>query len=204
MIEDDYDNDYEMQVEDQIKAEDIKYEVVYEDEDSSTKVCQECGVEVSTQKELQKHNNRFHDHREFHCDACGKSFKGLRKFKDHRRSHILAQCYMCSEFFSKAALSRHVKQHSKERLHCDQCDYKTLRKDTLRQHMATHEGPIFSCDQCPFTSSSQIRLEKHTKKDHKEKKPPVTHKCSWCDYKSKKKSDVAKHELICKVLIITL
>ena len=37
MNEEDFDNDYEMQVEDQIKAEDIKYEVVYEDEDSSTK-----------------------------------------------------------------------------------------------------------------------------------------------------------------------
>ena len=181
MNEDDNDNDYKMQVEDQINAEVIKYEVVHQDEDSSTKVCQECGVEVSPQKELEKHNRRFHDHREFDCDACGKSFEGLRRFKDHKRSHILAQCYICSEFLSKAALSRHVKQHSMEYLYCDQCDYKTIRKDTLRQHMATHEGTKFFCDQCPFTSSSQIRLEKHKKKDHKKKKPPVTHKCSWCD-----------------------
>ena len=32
------DNDYEMQVEDLIKAEEIKYEVVYQDEESSSKV----------------------------------------------------------------------------------------------------------------------------------------------------------------------
>ena len=200
MNEDDFDNDYEMQVEDQIKAEDIKYEVVYEAEDSSTKVCQECGEEVSSQKELEKHNNKFHDHREFDCDVCGKSFKGLKRFLDHKRSHTMAQCDICSEFVSKATLSRHVKKHSKEHLHCDQCDYKTLRKDTLREHMATHEDPKFSCDQCPFTSRSQIRLEKHMKKDHKEKKPPVTHKCSWCDFKSRYKTHVSRHEKGCKVM----
>ena len=94
------DNDYEMQVEELIKAEEIKYEVVYQDEESSSKVCQECGVEVKTQKELEKHNNRCHDNREFDCGTCGKSFKGLRKFKDHKRSHDMAQCDICSEFVS--------------------------------------------------------------------------------------------------------
>ena len=33
------DNDYEMQVEDLIKAEEIKYEVVYQDEESRAQRC---------------------------------------------------------------------------------------------------------------------------------------------------------------------
>ena len=183
-------SDQEMQgVLDQIKVEDV--------------VCSECGDVFLTDRELRKHTNQRHDHSEHNCEVCGKSFIGYNKYLWHKKTHEMSQCGTCAEFFPKKNFNRHVKGCKMgPELHCDQCDYKTPRKDVLDLHIARkHNAQSFSCDQCDYKTTSAIRFEGHKKKPHKTKKPPPTeHKCSWCDYRSKRKPNVARHELSCPVM----
>ena len=182
-------SDQEMQgVLEQIKVEDV--------------VCPECGDVFLTERELKKHTNQQHDHSKHSCKVCGETVEGYKKFLWHRKNHEMAQCGTCSNYFPKKNFNRHVKSCKEgPELHCDQCDYKTHRKDHLKLHIAAnHDAPTFSCDQCDYTTTSAFRFEAHKKKPHKTKKTPKEHKCSWCDYRSKKKSHVTRHELCCPVM----
>ena len=58
---------------------------------------------------------------------------------------------------------------------CDECDFQTLREETLENH--------------------KKRVHSQKKKD--KEKETVPHKCQWCDFTNKKKWFVVRHEKTC-------
>ena len=74
---------------------------------------------------------------------------------------------------------------------CDQCDYKTTRKNSLMTHIKSrHEGVKFPCDQCDYKATLKRNLLTHIESLHK----GITFACDQCEYKATYKNALLKHQ----------
>ena len=78
-----------------------------------------------------------------------------------------------------------------EECSCDQCDYKTKRKDNLKKHIDSVHGDVrYSCDQCYYKATKRTHLKTHIDSVHGD----VWYSCDQCDYKSKCKCNLKRHK----------
>ena len=78
------------------------------------------------------------------------------------------KCEECNEEFTlAAALSRHKKLHTEERLECRICSKSFLRKDNLNRHVITCEEkqkkvlPVYKCEKCNISYASKQVYSRH-------------------------------------------
>ena len=97
--------------------------------------CETCGENVTGgPKGLETHQKKIHQ--SLICPTCGVEVKGWQNMAQHKRLCEKKTCENCLKEISRKAFSRHFKactgavegEHS-----CDQCDYKTYRKDQLKR-----------------------------------------------------------------------
>ncbi|KAJ8728647.1 hypothetical protein PYW07_006343 [Mythimna separata] len=78
------------------------------------------------------------DERNFHCAACGKSFRQLSTLSQHRAIHSAERPYACEHQYT---LMRHLPTHTDERnFHCAACGKSFRQLSTLSQHRAIHSA----------------------------------------------------------------
>ncbi|KOB71591.1 Fez family zinc finger protein, partial [Operophtera brumata] len=63
------------------------------------------------------------DERNFHCNACGKSFRQLSTLSQHRAIHSAERPYACEK-----------------NIHCNACGKSFRQLSTLSQHRAIHSA----------------------------------------------------------------
>lgn len=134
-------------------------------------LCQTCGEVFSTKKAHQTHVrqhkkekekkmgdepkpstvkkvfNEFTDNKpkSFHCDLCGKSFRGKDTLQRHVRTHTGEKNYICEicskGFYTKSEINRHVRYHRKHyRYICSICAKGFVDKTRFRHHMMAHKN----------------------------------------------------------------
>lgn len=93
--------------------------------------------------------------------------------------------------------SREKKSDKKEKLKCDQCNYKALYDWGLQIHKSAHHGgERFLCNQCEFVSLSANGLAEHKQQKHTKKiKQPadLRHKCSSCNFATSRLTELKRH-----------
>ena len=65
-------------------------------------------------------------------------------------------------------MKKHEKaKHENEVFECEQCEYKTPRKDKIRQHTRSkHLEKNGRCEQCKFVTDRNENLERHVNTIH--------------------------------------
>nr|CAH7767236.1 unnamed protein product [Callosobruchus chinensis] len=148
------------------------------------------------------------------CTLC--AFKTTRSdcFKDHLLKHPEANtnCTLCSAGFnSKRSLDDHILRNHPHsiafvtyKIHeCTLCTFKTTRSDWFQKHLLKHPGTIsnykfFTCRHCNTTFKTKTLLDNHVIKKHPNSTSSVTnkiHRCTECNYKTTKSTDLKKHSL---------
>nr|CAH7767232.1 unnamed protein product [Callosobruchus chinensis] len=148
------------------------------------------------------------------CTLC--AFKTTRSdcFKDHLLKHPEANTNykLCSAGFnSKRSLDDHILRNHPHsiafvtyKIHeCTLCTFKTTRSDWFQKHLLKHPGTIsnykfFTCRHCNTTFKTKTLLDNHVIKKHPNSTSSVTnkiHRCTECNYKTTKSTDLKKHSL---------
>lgn len=147
--------------------------------DSDTReVCPECGIQVVSKHNLDKHIKRVHlKERNFACDIC--DYRGFFKFN----------------------IVEHMKKHlditERDRFYCDHCQFQSVSKTSMRTHKRSehsgvkrtwhcHCGKVFAqnssyythvkvvhekikrheCQHCPKAFFDKAQLRNHVKVQH--------------------------------------
>ena len=102
---------------------------------SNSIFCDTCGENVTGGKKgLESHYKRCH--KPIICENCGFGVQGWQQYHCHKRHCDKRTCEKCLKEISKKNFARHVKECGTSAsdaggYSCDQCDYKTFRKDHL-------------------------------------------------------------------------
>lgn len=97
------------------------------------------------------------------CCLCRKKFSVRR----HLRVHLGVMhckttkmfCDFCPKYyFSKDSLFKHMKLHTKKKLRCKKCDYKTVFKSDMAKHKIVHSKKKIECSIC---QKPVIALKEH-------------------------------------------
>lgn len=158
-----------------------KYEKVYEDK----LICEKCGKQYKTQRELQCH---LIVHKSvYECNECGKTFTLKFNLTKHLRLHrnpVGVVCELCGDTFNQlSALNDHclMKHSDVRKAKCDICQKAFKRKSELNRHLRTHElKRPFVCF-CGKAYKQSAHLQNHYKSDHGSKQEALE---SIQDYQS--------------------
>ena len=152
--------------------------------------CELCHKILSTKSKLKEHVKNVHNEvkKMWYCDSCDFLTKDRAYLKRHIENfHSKGKsykCEMCSKAFkSLEYLNRHKKRrHTKQdkRFSCDQCDYRTMTKQTLETHKnGVHLGlRPFKCKACGQGFTQNAHMNSHYQRVHLGLKP---YKCKYCD-----------------------
>ncbi|KAK7098761.1 uncharacterized protein [Littorina saxatilis] len=113
------------------------------------RICDVCGLILSSQISLRSHKNRRHDKRadEYHmaCHLCEKRFRVREDLRCHLRWHKKGdvrgyQCEFCPKAFkTKKHLNTHERIHTGEKpFKCQLCEAAFVQKTSLDWHMKKH------------------------------------------------------------------
>ena len=162
--------------------------------DKESLKCKLCEFGTNIWFEFKKHQTKHFQK----CSFCDFETNFVKKLNQHKHSQHAAElplhkCLNCSYTSTrKERLGLHERTHDKhESLQCELCDYKCIGKKTLKIHQKNHTGKIIPCGLCNYQTDIERQLVLHQKKLHPN---PVMHKCDHCDYESKSKPNVLKHD----------
>ncbi|XP_018568395.1 zinc finger Y-chromosomal protein 2-like [Anoplophora glabripennis] len=144
----------------------------------------------------------------------------------HENDSEVYKCESCKyETQNKKQYQRHQLRHrnpSKIHMHqCQSCNYKTKRRCELAKHQVKHKsafaGQLYECDFCDFKTKVRVSFNNHCIKHknsnkydeydcktkynslaHKDASQLPIYKCEDCNYKSKNKRLLIKHQLVHK------
>lgn len=138
-------------------------------------ICHICAKSYATQTGLQEHMATIHQPREksqIRCNECGKWLMNTRCYKTHMLLHsdIELQCDQCNyKTKKKELLNRHrITKHSTEKpFECHLCGRAFKVKRALTIHIAQHNSTsIFKCTFCDREFNSSTNYYSHRKHSH--------------------------------------
>ncbi|CAL4128834.1 unnamed protein product, partial [Meganyctiphanes norvegica] len=102
---------------------------------------------------------------------------------------------------NSSSISCNMPNTSKDRFHCQHCDYYSLRKVYLARHMRKHveTEPYdqYQCSVCDKYFAEKSYLSQHHQRTHNKTKPKAKpHQCSHCDKYFVEKCDLIRHQRI--------
>nr|CAH7767234.1 unnamed protein product [Callosobruchus chinensis] len=153
--------------------------------------CTECNYRTTMSNHLKrhllKHTETPTNHKLWTCTLCSAGFNSKRSLDDHiLRNHPHSIAFVT------------YKIHE-----CTLCTFKTTRSDWFQKHLLKHPGTIsnykfFTCRHCNTTFKTKTLLDNHVIKKHPNSTSSVTnkiHRCTECNYKTTKSTDLKKHSL---------
>ena len=145
---------------------------ILQSDQSSSRVCHECGVVLSSRNALKNHHSTKHDSEgyKYHCDQC-----------KYQTAH-------------KEGLEKHISTHHDNiRYPCNLCDYKATQKGSLKIHKESkHEGAQFLCKVCGKIFSLKQAQRRHMEYSHGQRR----YKCDSCDYIAGQSHHLTTHKEI--------
>lgn len=98
------------------------------------------------------------------CCICQKVFSCIETLKKHlvtfHSKSKKISCDLCPKFyFTKAAISNHMRIHGKKNFFCNVCDYRTPAKAHFQRHKLTHSAKA----ECPICKKQVTVLNEHMK-----------------------------------------
>jgi uncharacterized Zn-finger protein len=165
--------------------------------------CKFCDTLFSLYRDLKRHLK--HHSIQFPCEKCGKIYRSLRTFNEHKKTHEddfvkpEHECTTCGKKFStKYVLKYHVKSEHmglKKSFICPTCGKSFTQKQSYVMHANVHLGfRPFICEVCGVSFSYEKSLREH-KYMHKEGK---NFKCEICGKHFKQPSALGTHMKIHK------
>lgn len=139
----------------------------------------------------------------FSCEECGKIFKNISIYRNHKIKHTGCICEECGQSFkSFKAFNYHNRmKHSmneKTIVKCTECDKAFSNKKSLLRHKESHNLPEsmeFSCDICGDLFAFEWQLKGHLAR-HKQAKRPRGFPCENCGRSFRSETESSRH--ICK------
>ena len=130
--------------------------------------CKECDYKSERPSGLQRHVDTVHKKLRYSCSQCGKEVLNLQHhIKTVHVKEQMYSCNLCSYMTSrKEILTRHVKTvHTGIRKTCLECGKEV---SNLLQHVrSVHEKKLqFFCDECGYRSCRKDTLKRHKKFVH--------------------------------------
>ena len=107
------------------------------------------GVVKKTKTELEKHIIECHDGRTYSCDVCQKKCHGKKGLLNHKQTHQLITCNICSKEFKTRSFNKHKKQ----------CGV-TSNHDDIKSENVNIEH---KCLKCEYVSNTKSNLTRHQK-----------------------------------------
>ncbi len=153
-------------------------------------LCQICQKSFGTPSDISRHRRQVHLKTGLsQCDACEKTLAPSSLNAHKRRVHGQEKIFTCSicghESRSAGDLRRHVlvKHQAADgatRCPVNNCDFKTVHKNTLAAHVrSVHEGiRDQKCPQCKYVSGYKSNLRRHIDQTHNRIKRSV---CPTCE-----------------------
>uniref|UniRef100_A0A8C6TSI7 C2H2-type domain-containing protein n=1 Tax=Neogobius melanostomus TaxID=47308 RepID=A0A8C6TSI7_9GOBI len=127
--------------------------------------CDECGLNLNSERGVRKHSALHFTSRPFVCDQCGWRFSVSNTLKIHQATHQEDkpfQCDECSQRFAlKMRLMDHKLKHSKIMPHvCAECGEGFNRPCKLKEHQLKKHFRIYEGKQRPDRGERGEREEK--------------------------------------------
>ena len=111
------------------------------------------------------------------CETCGKVYKSKVGYSCHIKMHLRKQ--------SNAVDLYH---------HCDKCDKKFVKPDTLQHHIkSAHEDLEYKCSLCPMLFKTIGKLKAHTNIAHS---TDEKYQCKHCGKRLGSLGNLMSHEFI--------
>ena len=126
--------------------------------------CKLCDKQLKTKHGFKDHYTKRHDTRTIQCHDCNKILRFGQWFS-HQQTHQKIICPHCEENIPLLMKSKHVPTctENPQRIEpikylCDQCDFKTLTKQSIERHKQTHK-------KYEQTHRKQFQIYKNENKD---------------------------------------
>ncbi|XP_014243717.1 zinc finger protein 664-like [Cimex lectularius] len=143
--------------------------------------CRKCDYNTTNYAEISSHTHENHT-----CKDCGRSFKTVDKFENHKLSHSKEKkleknftCDTCGKRFAFGCLLRdHINLHTGAKPYlCQICGRSFSQKASLKQHTRTHNAiRPHKCTECDQGFYGKGDLKKHLRK-HTGERPYVCEMC---------------------------
>ena len=156
--------------------------------------CDECQQSFYVGTRLSKHKQVYHSNNFIKCEDCSyvtKNDQALKYHKEAEHEGIRYKCTDCPmETRNKHYLNKHIKEiHTDPEFHiCDQCNFKTNKKQSLLRHVKIH-GDKLACDKCPYKTTFKSLLRSHTEVEHL----GLGHACNICGVRKTRKCYLDQH-----------
>ena len=134
--------------------------------------------------------------RSFRCSECNEMKRTIKELNiHHRENHNSQLCGICNRSFKiTSSLTRHMYDHNKPKLNCDQCDYRCQFESELLTHKITHrKNPSYQCMKANcgrwFRRNWDLTL-------HLQKHNSVRHECDYegCKFSTETKKQLKVHQ----------
>ena len=196
-----------------VHMRDVHKEVMYD--------CHLCFSEFKRQSNLNHHYEVVHELRinnlylhsnpeifeYFECEMCDHKTREKRTLMHHikvvhnKDEQPVLFCDLCNfSTIEMKTLNRHKKTIHKavdQHYDCNQCSYKTSRKDNLATHVknvhSKKKQSVLLCDMCDFEAIQRKTLNHHIKIVHKKEKQNVL-SCDLCSFETIQMKTLNRHK----------
>ena len=163
---------------------------------SSSLFCKFCDQYFSSHEELKNHL-QFHDiYKPYSCTICIKKYTSKQALNNHMKIHneeiIMHNCNECDyKSNTKGGLNIHLTAHLSEKcFSCKECDFKTIRLNSLYQHHKDAHSDTYKCNNCDLEFNCLKSLTNHESEIHKNN---ISFACSSCPKSYTKKKNLIRH-----------
>uniref|UniRef100_A0A2K6PN15 Zinc finger protein 275 n=1 Tax=Rhinopithecus roxellana TaxID=61622 RepID=A0A2K6PN15_RHIRO len=154
--------------------------------------CKECGDTFRLKVLLVQHQRVHSEEKGWECGDCGKVFRGVAEFNEHRKSHVAGEPRPGpSRALENAAENREQMEREGKPFECEECGKRFKKNAGLSQHLRVHsrEKP-FDCEECGRSFKVNTHLFRHQKL-HTSEKPFA---CKACSRDFLDRQELLKHQ----------
>ncbi|XP_012589912.1 PREDICTED: zinc finger protein 275 [Condylura cristata] len=111
--------------------------------------CKECGAAFRLKVLLVQHQRVHSEEKGWECGDCGRVFRGVAEFNEHRQSHVAAEPRPGPSRAAGAPETGEQMEREAKPFACEECGRRFKKNAGLSQHLRVHsrEKPL-ACEEC--------------------------------------------------------